>query len=117
MSVSQQQLVDNHNDISDIFTSLIALLERNTIVGFSRHLVDYEREKYRDLFLNLFAALKPYIREEEQHEKEEIEQHFADLLSKLETGFAVTTRAQLRRNSASPQPEFQFDSTQDTPRI
>ena len=117
MSISQQQLVDNHNDISDIFPSLIALLERNIIVGFGRELVDHEREKYRDLFLNLYSALKPYIREEEQHEKEEIDQHFADLISKLETSFRVTTRAQLARNPAPPQPKFQFDSTQDTPQI
>ena len=105
--MTQDQIVQNHNDIADVITSLIALLERNVQVGFSQRIVDEQRRKYRDLFTDLFVALQPYVQGSPQNQRDELNEHHEDLLRiTLRQAFELDpdsthphTRFMVRRNS------------------
>lgn len=85
----QTQLDSNHQDIADVITSLIALLQRNVQVGFRQEIIIAQRIHYRELFRNLFLALKPYVYGNAQNANDELEAHFSDLYNSVEPAFAL----------------------------
>ena len=99
--MTQDQIVQNHNDIADVITSLIALLERNVQVGFSQRIVDEQRRKYRDLFTDLFVALQPYVQGSPQNQRDELNEHHEDLLR-------ITLRQAFELDHDSTQPHTRF---------
>lgn len=89
--MTQDQILDNHKDIADIITSLMALLERNIQVGFRQDIVLEQIIRYKDIFNNLYIALYPYIQGSPQTQKQELDSHFEQLLVLTSRSFIVET--------------------------